>query len=273
MRVLVSVDMEGIGGVTGRQDVSPGTPSYERFRRWMTREANAVVEGCFDGGATSVVVNDSHGLARNLLYEELDERAELISGYNKPLNQLQGIDGADAVMFVGYHARAGTAEAILDHTKAGAVTGYFWLNGMDAGELDINAAVAGCFGVPIVLVAGDDKLVAQAAVTCPQAQHVVVKEAISELAARLLPRKEVLSRLREAAETGVRNYREVPVTRVEGLQVLRIRFTRTGYAESAARWPTATRIDTRTIELAGTDLVEVFRAVLCVIDLARAADR
>jgi D-amino peptidase len=273
MRVLVSVDMEGIAGVTGRADVTPGTPSYERIRRLMTAEANAVVSGCFEGGAESVVVNDSHDGMRNILYEELDGRASLISGYNKALNMVHGVDRADAAMFVGYHAKAGTESAILDHTKAGGITAHWWLNGEDVGELEINAALAGRFGVPVVLVSGDDKLVAQARVACPNAQHVTVKEAIGELAAMSLPRDVVLARLRAAAKAGVEQAHTVTPFRLSGPQVLRITFTRTGYAESAARWPSAKRLDSRTIELGGDDLVEVFKAAHGVIDLARVAER
>lgn len=115
MRVLISADMEGTTGVTGWKDVEPGEPAFERFRRLLTRDVNAAIDGAFAGGATEVVVNEAHDGMRNVLIEELDARAELISGYHKPLVMMAGIDGADVVFFTGYHARAGEP-GVLAHT-------------------------------------------------------------------------------------------------------------------------------------------------------------
>src|SRR5439155_1700143 len=121
MRVYISVDMEGIAGVVHESQTDPTTPAfaaeYGRFRRLMTAEANAAVEGALAAGATRVLVNDSHWFMRNLLAEELHQAAELVSGDPKPRSMVQDIDGGfDAALFIGYHARAGTRNAILDHT-------------------------------------------------------------------------------------------------------------------------------------------------------------
>src|SRR2546426_1673792 len=125
MRVYISVDMEGIAGVVHESQTDPTTPAlaaeYARFRRFMNAEANAAVEGALAAGATRVLVNDSHWFMRNLLAEELHQTAELVSGDPKPRSMMQGIDqqgGFDAALFIGYHARAGTRNAILDHTYA-----------------------------------------------------------------------------------------------------------------------------------------------------------
>src|SRR6266704_3117506 len=148
MRVYLSVDMEGIAGVVHESQTDPATPAfaaeYARFRRLMTAEANAAVEG-----ATNVVVNDSHWFMRNLLAEELHQAAEHLSGGPKPRSMVHGIDGGfDAALFIGYHARAGTPNAILDHTYADRIH-EVRLNGRPAGELGINAALAGVSGVPV----------------------------------------------------------------------------------------------------------------------------
>src|SRR2546423_12729794 len=161
MRVYISVDMEGIAGVVHESQTDPTTPAfaaeYGRFRRLMTAEANAAVEGALAAGATRVLVNDSHWFMRNLLAEELHQAAELVAGYPKPRSMVQGIDepeGFDAALFVGYHARAGTRNAILDHTYADRIY-EVRLNGKPVGELGHNAALAGEHYVPVALMCGD----------------------------------------------------------------------------------------------------------------------
>lgn len=272
MRVLVSVDMEGISGVTGRDDVSPGTPAYDRFRRRMTEEANAAVRGAFAAGADSVVVNDSHDGMRNVLYEELDPRAELISGFNKPLCMVEGAEGAAAAIFVGYHAWAGTDAAILDHTIAGRVVHNWWLNGERVGESQLNAAILGHFGVPVVVVCGDDKLAGQIERTLPGARRVIVKYAINQLTARSLPRDRVLEAIEREAKAGVLAAPGVAPVRTSGPQTMRIEFNTAGQAAAAARWPTVVRVDDRTAETTGQDIVEVWRMADVMVALAACSD-
>src|SRR5205085_2968731 len=159
VRVYISVDMEGVAGVVHESQTDPTDPAcaaeYARFRRLMTAEANAAVEGAVAAGATRVVVNDSHWFMRNLLAEELHQAAELVAGDPKPRSMVQGIDeqeprGFDAALLIGYHARAGTAHAILDHTYADRIY-EVRLNGKAVGELGLNAALAGVHGVPVAL--------------------------------------------------------------------------------------------------------------------------
>ena len=155
MRVLISADMEGTCGVSSWVHVqapevtSPNQPAstveYERFRKQMTAEVNAAIEGAFAGGATAVIVNDSHDGQRNILIEDLHRDAQYISGADKPLGMMQGVDlDIDAVIYTGYHAKAGTVGAPLAHTW------NLWVqdvrvNGKSTGEFGINAAIAGAF--------------------------------------------------------------------------------------------------------------------------------
>src|SRR3989440_3146433 len=166
MRVYISVDMEGIAGVVHESQTDPTTPAfaaeYGRFRRLMTAEANAAVEGALAAGATRVLVNDSHWFMRNLLAEELHQAAELVSGDPKPRSMVQDIDGGfDAALFIGYHARAGTRNAILDHTYADRIHDVR-LNGKPVGELGLNAALAGGAGGPLSPPSGGTPLGNQA---------------------------------------------------------------------------------------------------------------
>src|SRR3989441_5144592 len=190
MRVYISVDMEGIAGVVHESQTDPTTPAfaaeYARFRRFMTAEANAAVEGALAAGATRVLVNDSHWFMRNLLAEELHQTAGVVSGDPKPRSMMQGIDqqgGFDAALFTGYPARAGTRNAILDHTYAGRIHDVR-LNQQPVGELGLNAALAGVHGVPVVLVSGDSAVAAEAKdLLGDGVATVIVKEAVRRPAA------------------------------------------------------------------------------------------
>ncbi|MET9958676.1 M55 family metallopeptidase [Streptomyces sp. NPDC006326] len=184
MKILISADMEGATGVTWPADVLPGTPQWERCRPLFTSDVNAAALGFFDGGADQVLVNEAHWTMRNLLLEQLDERVEMLTGRHKSLSMVEGVQhgDVDGVAFVGYHTGAGS-QGVLAHTYlANSITGV-WLNGVRAGEGLLNARVAAEFGVPVVLVTGDDLTCADAAGYAPGAVTVAVKDHVSRYAA------------------------------------------------------------------------------------------
>ncbi len=155
LRIFISVDMEGIGGIGTGKMTSGAGKDYARGRELMTAEVNTVVEAIFAHGPAEVLVNDSHGDMQNLLHTELDERVEYIQGNIKPLGMVQGLDSSfDAAIFLGYHARAGTPDGFLAHTGSGSVKGL-WLNGTEVGEGGLNAHFAAAQGVPVIVAAGD----------------------------------------------------------------------------------------------------------------------
>lgn len=167
MKVYISADMEGVTGVTHPQDVIPGRPRYERFRHLLTADVNAAIEGAAEAGATEFVVNEAHDGMRNVVLEDLDERAELIIGDMKSLVMMEGFEGADAVFFVGYHARAGTSD-VLSHTFDNpAVVTDVELNGEPCSEARMNATLAGLQGIPVGLVTGDDLTCEEAGILVP----------------------------------------------------------------------------------------------------------
>ncbi|MEU0136942.1 M55 family metallopeptidase [Streptomyces sp. NPDC006296] len=184
MKILVSADMEGATGVTWPGDVLPGTPQWERCRALFTSDVNAAALGFFDGGADEVVVNEAHWSMRNLLLERLDDRVQMLTGRHKPLSMVEGVQhgDVDGVAFVGYHTGAGT-EGVLAHTYlANSITGV-WLNGVRASEGLLNAHVAAEYGVPVVLVTGDDLTCVDARGYAPGARTVAVKDHVSRYAA------------------------------------------------------------------------------------------
>ena len=179
MKILIAVDMEGISGVVNWDQVDPRHAEYTRFRRIMTQDVNAAIQGCLAAGAKEVVVADGHASGYNILIEELDPRARLNSGNSAPLAMVQGIDASfNAAMFVGYHACAGSMNAILDHTWSSSSVANVWLNGVLVGETGLNAAVCGHFNVPVIMLSGDQTVCAEARAPaggarsgCGQASH------------------------------------------------------------------------------------------------------
>jgi D-amino peptidase len=271
--------MEGIAGVVHEDQTNPIDPrcagEYGRFRQLMTAEANSAIEGSLAGGATAVLVNDSHWLMRNLLAEELHPAAELISGGPKTHSMMEGIErGADLALFVGYHAKAGTPAAILDHTYTDRILDVR-LNGRSVGEVGLNAALAGSFGVSVGMVTGDSAVSAESRRLLGEALVVVeVKEAVSRHAARSLSPEEARKRIRAGAEEAFRRRAAGKTVRPFTLDSpvgLEVDFTKTVEADLAAMTPGASRTGGRTVAFTHSDYREAFRALRTMFNLAGGA--
>ncbi|MEJ7811969.1 MAG: M55 family metallopeptidase [Gemmatimonadaceae bacterium] len=211
LKVFISVDMEGLAGVVAGADVSPTGPDYGHFRAIMAGETNAAVEGAFRAGATDVLVRDSHGDKRSLLPADVDPRARLLRGASSgPKNMMEGIDSTfDAVVFIGYHAKAGTPGAILEHTSTGNVIDVS-INGVSLPEAGYNALTAGLYGVPVVFIAGDRAVVDQVRALLGPIGAVAVKEEICDAALGLSPRRaqeEIRRGVEQAIRARARPYR------------------------------------------------------------------
>ncbi len=201
MKILVSADMEGATGVTWPADVEPGTEQWQRCRAMFTSDVSGAIAGFFDGGADEVLVNEAHATMRNLLLEELDVRASMLTGRHKDLTMVEGVQhgDVDGVAFVGYHTGAGT-DGVLAHTYLpNSITGV-WVNGHPASEGYLNAMVAAEYGVPVVLVTGDDRTCTDAMSYAPRAQTVAVKNYVSRFAAVCRPPSRTFADLRGGAK-------------------------------------------------------------------------
>ncbi|MFQ5813984.1 MAG: M55 family metallopeptidase [Anaerolineae bacterium] len=266
MKVYISCDMEGISGVVAGKQTDNGE-EYKRAQKLMTGEVNAAIEGARAGGATEVLINDSHGSMRNILIEELNPSAQLISGSPKPLSMMQGIDESfDAAFFIGYHAQAGTAYSVLDHTYSGIVY-QVSLNGRLVGETGLNAALAGYFGVPVVLVTGDKLLVEEATTLLGTVAGVAVKESYGRYAARCLVPETARELIRQAAQSALS--RESKPFVVEPPITLTVDFTSSAHLDMAELIPGANRVSGRRIEFAHDDLLTVFKVWRAMLKLAR----
>ena len=272
MKILIAADMEGVAGVVHWDHVAPGHSEYARFRRLMTDEVNAAIRGACEAGADEIIVSDGHSHGRNILVEELDSRARLSSGDAAPFAMVQGVDsGVDAAMFVGYHARAGAQNAILDHTWSSSRVANVWLNGNLVGETGVNAAVCGHFGVPVILVTGDQTVCAEATALLDQIEVAVVKQASGRMAAECPPPEVAQQSIYEAA---VRAVRRLQVGRVpEPLRLsppitLLIELVSSDMADRAALLPGVRRVKGRRIEFTAEDMPTAYRALQVIVTLA-----
>jgi D-amino peptidase len=266
VRVLVSVDMEGVAGVVAPEDVSPGQAEYERNRTYMTDEASAAVRGILACEPdASVVVCDAHARFRNLLPDRLDRRCTLLRGSPRTNGMMTGIDGdVDAVCFVGYHGRAGTARSVLAHTMSGATIAQVRCNGQELGELGLNAALAAHYGAVPVLATGDDTLVREAASVVPGITTVEVKRAVGNRAAESLHPEEACTRIEAAARAAMGNLAAVEPPAYEGEVDLEVDVLRPFMAELACLIPGVELRAPRTVGFRAADfpsaynLIEVF---------------
>jgi D-amino peptidase len=259
-KVYISVDMEGISGVNSDNQTSAAGAEYGRARKLMVEDANAAIRGAFEGGATEVVVNDSHGGQRNLLPEDLDPRARLISHSFKRHGMMEGLDDSfDAVVFVGYHAKAGSPRGIFAHTGSGILTDV-QINGVSVGEGGMNAILAQWFGVPVVVVTGDDVAIAEQRTTVPDVRGVVVKRAINSRAVELRPLAEARREIQEAVRAGVTSARRSQPQRAAGYTV-RIAYRDPAYVEVATALSEVKMLTPTSIEFTRTTMPEAYRMI------------
>ncbi len=272
MRVYISVDVEGVAGVVDWDQVRGDSAAYHAMCRLTTLETNEAIEGALAGGATDVVINDSHGPMRNLLPELLHPAAELIQGRHKPMFMVEGLDDScDALFLVGYHGRAGSARGTLNHTFSPYETR---MNGIICSEATLNAAVAGQYGVPIALVTGDDVTAAEAIADFgPEIVTVVTKQGINRVAARMVHPTIARDRIRQGAEEAMRrapSLKPYPMTPPVTMETL---WNTSLHADMVEMLPTVERIGDRAIRWVSPDVVTAYRTYIAAYLIARNAER
>jgi D-amino peptidase len=273
MKILIAADMEGVTGVVHWDQVDPDHKTYPRFQKLMTGDVNAAIRGAYDGGATSVTVVDGHNAGRNLLIEEMDPRAWLSAGSPAPLGMVQGLEaGVAAAMFVGYHARSGSANAILDHTWSSSSVAGVWLNGQATGEIGWNAAVCGDFDVPVILISGDQTASTEATGLLGAIETATVKKACGRMAAECLAPAASQALIYEAAVRAVQRLAEGDAPQPLHLErpiTLRVELVTSDMADRAQIVPGTRRVDGRVIEYVAVDAVEAYRAFRTLAAVAK----
>ncbi|GAB3332269.1 M55 family metallopeptidase [Micromonospora halotolerans] len=270
MKVLISVDMEGISGIVHPTETNPDRYDYERGRALMTAEANAVIAGVLDAEPDAVVwVADAHGPFRNLLPEDLDRRAHLVRGKPRPLGMLAGLDEqTDAVMFIGYHARAGAGPAVLAHTMSDAILDVR-VAGRSLGEIGLNAAMAGHLDKPVVLLSGDDAACMEFSELVPSAVTVAVKQTLGQAAAVALHPQEAREHLRRAAADAITRRASIPPPKMAGPLDVEVDLYGPYMVDLAVLVPGVTRVGGgRTVAFRAADFSDAYRLVHLLVQLA-----
>lgn len=280
MKVLISADMEGTCGVVNWVQVIPpeiapagrqrSTTEYERARFRMTREVNAAIDGAFEGGATEVVVNDSHDGMRNLVPDELDPRARLVTGFDKDLMMVQGLDEGDvaALFYTGYHARAGTPDGPLAHSFTGWIHDIR-VNGQSMGEYGVNALIAGHFNVPVALVTGDDRSVEQTRELLGSAiTGVSVKTGYSVTAAINLHPTVAQERIRAGARAAMGTLDSLQPNRLAGGDLVEIDLDHQSRVDQVVKLPNVERAGWRSLSFRVDDGLDLARMMRAAITLA-----
>jgi len=271
MKILIATDMEGITGVTTWDQVTPGHAEYARFRKQMTDDVNTAIRGACEAGAEEVIVADGHWNGSNILIEELDARASLNTGSPSPFSMMQGIDeSVDGVIFIGYHARNGSPNAILDHTWSSKTVANIWLNDILTGEYGLNAVVAGHFGVPVIMVSGDQTACAQVTELLGDVETAVIKQASGRFAAECLAPQVAQEMICVSAERAVRRLVEgnVPDPFVLDPPItVTVEFFTSDMADRASLIPFTKREETR-VSFAAQEMVSAYKGFRAMVTLA-----
>ena len=268
MKVFLSSDMEGTAGIVDWEQCVGTGPEALAGRRLLLGEVNAAIEGAVAGGATDIVVNDSHWVMRNLPPGELAGGASYLSGSHKPLYMMQGLDESfDAILFVSYHGSMG-APACLSHSYNPRAVIEARLDGLVTGEAGINALVAAHYEVPVVLVTGDSSACEEAAALIPGIRVAVVKEAVSRVAALSLHPDRARELIRETARQAIAGAAAATPPPLASA-TLEIAVRTTDIAEAASWIRGVERIGPRELRCTGPDPLAVFRSFCAAIMLTR----
>jgi len=258
LKVYISADMEGVvGAVTGDQ-LGPTGFEYGRFREFMTNEVLAAIEAAKEMGATEILVSDSHGNGENLLIERLPADIQLVRSWPRPLMMMEGIDDSfDAAIFLGYHSSTTNTRGVRAHTMSSANLTAVRLNGIEMLEAGINAAIAGDFGVPVVMISGDDAVVEEARTVIGDMEGAIVKWALGFHSARTIMPEAAYELIREKTRAALARLDDFQPYRLEGPIELEVSFKNYMPAEVMSYLPIVDRVDAHTIRFVGRDMTEI----------------
>ena len=260
LKIYISADMEGVvGAVTGEQ-LGPGGFEYERFRQFMTNEVNAAIDAARAAGATEFVVSDSHGNGQNLLIEQLPPDVTVVRSWPRPLAMMEGIDETfDGVIFLGYHASTANTRGVRAHTMSSASITGLRLNGIEMTEGSMNAAIAGHFGVPVIMVSGDDIAVAENQVLIGNIEGAVVKWAKGFHSAQTLTPEAGYEVIRTRTMSAINRINSFEPYVLETPIELELSLKHYQPVELLDYLPNVEKINSHTVRFVGQDIVEISR--------------
>ena len=269
MKIFITCDLEGVSGVVHPEHTGWDGRRHHEARQWLTEDVNAAVDAAVEMGATEVLVADGHSSARNIIISQMHPAATLMFGRSgRRLGQMEGIDHTfDAVFEIGYHARVGTPST-LNHTTNSGVLTHSTINGRPIGELELNAGLAGEFGVPVAMASGDSAAMAEIKEFCPWIETAVVKWPVGMYAAKVLSPAREQQLIREAVTRALGRLNEMKPVTFEKPTKLELTFKDTALADAAAMMPGTVRTSNFAVAFTGQDIFEAYRAHLVMISLA-----
>lgn len=260
LKVYISADMEGVVGTVTSDQLGPSGFEYQRFREIMTAEVNAAIAAARAAGATEILVSDSHGNGENLLMEKLPQDIQLVRSWPRPLGMMEGIDDSfDAVLFIGYHASTHNPRGVRAHTMSSANLTGIKLNGVLMPEAGISAAIAGHFGVPVVMLSGDDAISEEATQLLGDLETAVTKWSISFHSARTLMPEASYALIGQKVAAALGRLGDFRPYQLKGPVTVDVSFKNYTPAELLAYLPNVERVDSHTVRFVGKDMVEVSR--------------
>ncbi|MBT5072401.1 MAG: M55 family metallopeptidase [Kordiimonadaceae bacterium] len=259
LKIHISVDLEGIAGAVTDAQLGTGGFEYQRFREFATAEAVAAVEAAFEAGATEVLVADSHGNGQNLLIEKFPENVKVIRSWPRKLGMMQGIEegGFDGAIYIGYHSSTNYMSGVRAHTKSSASLTGLKLNGVVAGESYFNAAIAGEYGVPIIMISGDEAAVTEAQDGIGDIEGAIVKWAYSFHSGKSLHPEASKRLIAEKVKAAIGRIEDFKPLKLEGPITMDMSFKNYRVSEMLDYLPQFERIDSHTIRYVGPNMIDI----------------
>jgi len=259
LKVYISADMEGITGVASADQLGPTSFEYGRAREWMTAEVLAAIQGAREAGATEFVVSDSHGNGQSLLIDKFpsDVPVHIVRSFPRPLGMMEGIDSSfAAVIFIGYHASTSSTTGVRAHTMSSALLTRIALNGVSMSEAGVNAAIAAQFGVPVVMITGDDAIVDETKQRLGAIEGVAVKHAIGFHSTSTLTPEVGQAQIRQHAKTAVERRAQMKPYAMTRPVTVEVSFKNYRPVELLGYLPNVQRIDSHTVRFSARDMIE-----------------
>jgi D-amino peptidase len=260
LKVYISADMEGITGVASADQLGPASFEYQRAREWMTGEVVAAIQGAREAGATEILISDSHGNGQSLLIDRLptDIPVRIVRSFPRPLGMMEGIDSSfAAVIFIGYHTSTSSLTGVRAHTMSSALLTRIAMNGVSQSEAGINAAIAAHYGVPVVMITGDDQIVAETKQRLGNIEGVAVKRAIGFHSAETMVPSVAAEQIHQRAKVAVQRRAEMKPYAMQRPITLDVSMKNYRPVELLGYLPNVQRIDSHTVRFMAKDIVEV----------------
>jgi len=267
LKIYISADMEGLAGAVTSEQLGPSGFEYGQFRQFMTAEVNAAIEAARDAGATEILVSDSHGNGQNLLLDRLPADVQVVRSWPRPLGMMEGIDESfDGAIFIGYHTSTTNPDGVRAHTLSSANLTALRLNGVPMAEAGLNAAIAGHFGVPVLMISGDNAIVDEARGLLGDIEGAVVKEALSFHSAKTLVPEAACDLIRQRVGTAMERRDNFAPYTMDTPVELEVSFKHYQPAQLLAYLSIVEQVDSHTIRFVGEDMVEVSKFLQFILD-------